>query len=255
MRCTIFALTGMLLFNIEVAFCDTHTASVDEYINVFQTGADATKIQASKELGWEGVTDTRLYDLIENQLNELVMVADANSANRNMIELIAHLIHALAYSGNTKYRPTLEGILDKVLNTKVRRHANEALDEIDKYAVWNPIIQATGSSNPEKSVRVNRVVNMLRSDDFELKRLGAKRVYFVRKYDQYELDTLAEELLSNMSSDRRDRIYVDSMKWMIKALASSGNNAYADTLNRVEEEAVNSGIGRYSKSMASKYLH
>jgi len=96
---------------------------------------------------------------------------------------------------------------------------------------------------------------MLRSGDFELKRLGAKRVYFVREYDQYELDTLTEELLSNMGSDRRDRVYVDSMKWMIKALASSGNHAYAETLSRVEKEAANSGIGRYSKSMASKYLH
>ena len=149
MRCTIFVLTAMLLFNSEVANCDTHTASVDEYINIFQTGADAAKIQASKELGWEGVTDTRLYDLIENQLNELVMVADANSVNRNMIELIAHLIHALVYSGNTKYRPTLEGILDKVRNTKVRRHVEEAQDEIDKYAEWNPIIQDSGRSNPE----------------------------------------------------------------------------------------------------------
>jgi len=100
---------------------------------------------------------------------------------------------------------------------------------------------------------VNRVANMLRSDDLLLQRVGAKRVYFDSK-DDILLELLAQKLRTNYArTDLNDRERSDSVAWQAKALGSSRNDKYVALLQEVSEKADAHVRGHATEALAKYY--
>ena len=244
MRFILAFLASLIFANVAVA------ASVEDdtqrYIQIF-SGEKKLHSDAADTFSWMGLSDTRLFDIVERRLLE---DADASRDNRNERNRVARYIRSLGFSGQTKYEPTIKKFLG---DAGYDRFARVALQDLPDYNKWNPIISNRSSFDPKLSDNVNRVANMLRSDDLLLQRVGAKRVYFDSK-DDILLELLAQKLRTNYArTDLNDRERSDSVAWQAKALGSSKNDKYVALLQEVGEKAVAQHVVKHAKEALEKY--
>jgi hypothetical protein len=219
---------------------------LDDYIQIFTDGNPQQQTQAAKELAWAGLSDPRLFDLIEKSLLDKYLTVE----NKYVVDDTAWLAKALAYSGQEQYRATLQKVASDSPQKKIKKHAQKSLAQLDNYARWNPIISDTSNWDSSKSDEVNRYANMLRSDDLELKRMGAKRVHNTHAYDPYLLDLLDTEIRASYLEANDDSLFIDTVAWMCKALSGSRVEKYKSTIVEVSENAGNKKVAKY----ATKYL-
>ena len=216
------------------------------YIQIF-SGEKKLHSDAADTFSWMGLSDTRLFDIVERLLLEDAAAARDNRSERNRV---ARYIRSLGFSGQTKYEPTIKKFLGDL---PYERFARAALQDLPDYNKWNPIISNRSSFDPKLSDDVNRVANMLRSDDLLLLRVGAKRGYFDSKEDVL-LELLARQLRANYArSDLNDRERSDSVAWLAKALGSSKNDKYVALLQEVEKKATAQAVITHATEALGKY--
>ena len=218
-----------------------NAASVEEDVNRYAQAVDVDNYlhpDAVESLGWAGISDPRLFDSIERRVLEHAQ----NSNNEDKeIDAVDHYIEALGFSGQSKYAETLNKLLS---DRRYQRHAKAALENLPLYGKWNPIISNRATFDPKNSDDVNRVLNMLHSNDFLLKRVGAKCVYF-RNKDDVLLDALASEIRANYSS--MDSSQIDSIAWMEKALGSAKQEKNRPVFDEVIANGKNLKVVDYAK--------
>ena len=219
-----------------------------EYIEIFTNGSSVQQREAAKGFRYLGLSDPEIFDLVEQRLLERYATAESNNA----VETVAWLTKGLGYSGLAKYRSTIELVASENSPTgKARKHASNALSELDVYAVWNPVISDTSNWNAEESDDLNRYVNMLRSDILELKRIGAKRVYHERITSEYVLAVLQAQSDENYKTVSKDKVFIDTLAWMCKGLAATALPEYRPTIVEVSQNAGAKKVRKY----ALKYLN
>jgi len=220
---------------------------VQRYVQIF-SGDKKLHSEAADTFSWMGLSDTRLFDIVERHLWE---DADASRDNRTERNRVARYIRSLGFSGQSKYEPTIKKFVE---DDPYARFARAALEDLPLYSKWNPVISDRSSFDPKLSDNVNRVSNMLRSDDLLLLRVGAKRVYFVGNQEDVLLEPLAQKLRANYArTDLNDSERSDSVAWMVKALGSSKNEKYKALLEEVAEKGSAQPVVRHAKEALSRY--
>jgi len=200
---------------------------VQRYLRVLagNTGMQAEQLE---KLSGMGLSDPRLFDAIEKRLLD-----DAESARGSNIEKnrVAWYFRALGFSGQEKYRSTLSKYTD---DRTYRNYAINALKDSSDYARWNPVISDRKTFVAGLTDDSNRMLNMIRSDDMNLVKIGAKRIYFVGA-EQAVLDDLAGLVKAKyMVSDPEN---ADTVAWMVKGLARAGPGKYTALLEEVKANA------------------
>ena len=219
---------------------------IDRYIKVFSVGSIENRRAAIDDLAWSGITDQRLYDVIEQKL------LDSYQDTKGNIDAAAWLAKTLAYSGEEKYRATLEMIVDTAKSTKIRKHTKIALETLPLYTQWNQSIsKGTDDASTARELDSLRLSNMLQSSTPELIRYAAKRLYRHDRVEQKLFDEAEKSLLKYYNApEADDGVWADALAWLCKALGNSRNSSYKETLQTVIE---NSGRGKV-KSHAQKAL-
>lgn len=222
-----FALCG----NVAAATLEEDTA---RYLAIFK-GDKSQHAAAGESLAWMGISDTRVYDVIEQ-----LLLADGRTPidDRDEKARVAWYIRSLGFSGNSKYEATINSF---VKDQRYDGYARNALADMPNYRVWNSIISNRATFEPKYTDEVNRVRNMLQSDDWFLKRIGAKRVYFGVHHDVL-FEQMAKDLKANMSMN--DSRYSDCLAWLAKALHK--NPAYKPLLREVAEKAMDAHVANHA---------
>lgn len=212
---------------------------VTQYAQLFSSVSNY-KVETIESLAWMGLSDKRVFDpVVHHLLDDTDRTAILNEKNGQ--DIYAHYIRALGFSGQPEYAGTINKFLD---DSHFSRQAKMALDDLALYQKWNPIISNRATFDPQYGDDVNRVLNMLHSSDFSLKRLGAKRVYFANQ-DGVLLDALATEIeASYMKADSSNE---DQIAWMVKALGNAKNPKYKPFLEEVANNAKNGDVIKYAK--------
>jgi hypothetical protein len=233
-----------LLFSIPAS-----AASVDEdvqrYIAIFN--GDKSEHSANGEaLGWAGLSDPRLFDLVEQRLLKDYPAPADNKAEK---QRIAWYIRALGFSGDAKYLPTINRFL-AYRDTAV--YSKHALVDMPDYKRWNPVISDRASFDPKLSDDENRVVNMLRGSDFSLKRLGAKRIHYETMRNEQVLDVLAEELRAGYPRAAMDK-NSDPVAWMVRALGAAKQEKYKPLLREVLANTTVPAVQTHARQAVDNY--
>ena len=211
----------------------------DDVAHYAQIAADTSASHAKEldALAWQGISDPKVFDIIEARL--LAGLTPGAAAGSN--DEIEARVRALGFSGQPKYVPTLNKFLD---DRHFSRPAKMAIEDISSYQKWNPVISNRATFDAKYSDEVNRILNMLHADDFMLKRVGAKRVYFENK-DQVLLDTLESQIrASYLTVDSKND---DAVAWMIKALGSTKQVKYQALYEEVASKSTNRVVSAHSK--------
>jgi hypothetical protein len=222
-----------------LATAATIDEEVEQHIAIFR-GDKWQHPSAAEGLAWKGLSDPRLYDVIEERLrNDYPVPREAKRERQRL----AWYIRALGFSGQDKYVPTLQRFLD---DRDYNSYARHALKDLPDYRNWNPIISDRKSFDPKLSDQANRILNMLRATDFRLKEIGAKRVYFERPEEPAVLDALVKELLAAYQG--ADSSNNDEIAWMIKALGATRNEKYRPVVQEVADKALDAKIARHART-------
>jgi len=198
------------------------------------------------QLKWSGVSTPAVYDAVADKLVKL-----KNAKGKAEKDQASWFAKALGYSGNEKYRATLQDIATNAEAKKVSKYANEGLINLDQYKKWNPVISANVADAAPGRLKQARVANMLRADDYWLMRLGAKRLYRGHKTDAKLVAIAAERLKSEYPKlDKDNAGQIDGLAWLIKAVAESGDRTYYPLMVEVGENASVKKVKKYGKKYA-----
>jgi hypothetical protein len=236
MRIIVAICLSLLLASPAVAA--TVEEDVNRYIVIF-SGDKSLHPTVAESLGWMGLSDPRLFDLLEKTALQDYQAARNDRAERIRV---AWYIRALGFSGQQKYVPTLT-TLQK--DPAYANYARNALEQRPQYQKWNPVISNRATFDPQYSDDVNRVRNMLNSDDPQLWKLGAKRIYFANQ-DDVLLDLLAEKIKATYRERYTSFEDVDNVDWMLKALGKPRKEKYKPLFREVAANAQDPRIRDYA---------
>ncbi len=243
----LFLFFSLLTAPVVLAAGSVVDQQIDKLIPVFESGNPAQVKKAAGSLAWTGISSPRLFDVVQTRLlNSYELTSKAN------IELSGWLIKALSYSGNDKYRGTLEKMLDEAAAKKVRGYAKKALPDLDRFKSWNPEINQGLTGLNQEQTEQQRVKNMLASSNVELLRVGAKRIVHAYSFDNALLKLAESRLIKEYSSNNTDKVFIDAMAWLCKALASSGDTQYKATLTTVEQGATSKKLRKYARKYGAQ---
>ncbi|MGH8618162.1 MAG: hypothetical protein ACREUW_10760 [Burkholderiales bacterium] len=211
---------------------------VNRYIAIFN-GDKSQHAEAGESLGWMGLSDPRLFDLLERRALEDYQAARTDRRERTRV---AWYVRALGFSGQPKYLPTL-AILQK--DQSYSNYSRTAQEQRPFYQAANPVISNRATFDPQYTDEVNRVRNMLNAKDPQVWKLGAKRVYFQNK-DTVLLDLLAEKIKATYRTRYASFEDVDVVDWMVKALGHARQEKYKPLLQEVATNAEDPRVRDYA---------
>ena len=193
---------------------------ISQYIQIMQEGSLAHKIITVKKITNSGLSDTQLFDVLEKELKDGFLTA----TGKDPMDYMAWLCKALASSGQEKYKATLTHVVDNTPDPKLKRYAEQSLALFEQYAARNKIMNQGSAGMADKDPAVVQLINMLKS--------AAKKITRSTYKDPDLYETVNQELL-NGYANASDKLSVDAMAWLCKALGSSGNANYKPTLQKV----------------------
>jgi len=94
--------------------------------------------------------------------------------------------------------------------------------------------------------KVNRLLNQLKSTNLKEKRTAAKIITRENFKNSVLYNQVEKELLNGYLT-AREKLAVDTMAWMCKALASSKNHKYYDTVYTVSRKAKSRKVRKHAK--------
>jgi hypothetical protein len=241
---------GLLLLGLYhgiAAFAGAEQQEIDQYINILNTASWKEQEAVCSELQWSGISDTRLYDVIEAKLLGLLPSA---AADKKSLDIVSWYSRALGTSGQDKYLGTLQQVASAP-HIKLKRYGQVGVELLADYKKWNPIISNTKNHRADKSLRINRFLNMLQSDEWGLKRIATKRINYENISDPDVLAALNTEILQNYMAVTGDDI--DTMEWMIRTLAEVGAPRYLETMQQISRKPPNKPMGRYTSKIIRKH--
>ena len=236
----------LTLFGLSVQSAEM---TPEQYVEIFSSPDTLKKKKTSESLAWAGLTDPKIFDLLEQE----ILASYTSARRKDDVDYLAWLSKGLGFSGNQKYRETLEKVSTNSKSSKLKKYGQSSLGLLKQYQGWNKIIVSGNNSEsyPNKKTRFN---NMLTSGDYELIRIAAKRIHTEHFYEKNVLDTAIEVIESNISVTGY-RLFTDSMAWLCKAVAGSRDRQYFDRIKNISREAKDSRLRNYAKKYLRIYFN
>ncbi len=247
---SILRLPSVFMAGLGLALCvqASEPATPQDYVNIFQNGTEVEQEKAAQTLAWAGISSPQLFDLVETK----ALAALPNATGKVGINYVAHLTKALAYSGNEKYRATIEKIINEAPHGRLKKHAVQALGELPNYAQLNAVIAPKAWPEYEHPSLDQRLTNMLNSENHELVRMAAKRIHYTHNYKPELLAKLNAVIEANYQLSM-DALGIDSIAWACRALAGSRDTSYRPTIEKVANGANEKKLAKYARGYLKRY--
>lgn len=242
----IFILLAFALFSANCNICfatGNRDKEAQNYLETMKAGNSYARIDTLKRIERSQITNETLFDYIEKEL--LAKYQDMPDDKLHIDEM-SWLCKALASSGMAKYKTALETVAENAVNPKLQKYALQGVELID--------MASKGSAPADASPEVARLMKMLTAGDVKFKRDAAKKAAKSSFGDQRLYDAIESELLKAYEAGDYSRDGVDAMAWMCKALASTGNEKYQDSLSMIADNTPNSKLKKYASQSLARIM-
>lgn len=228
--------------SMSAAAYQSKDEQIDAVLKVMQTGSQERKETVLERLQWSGLSDPRLYDVLEADLLANYQEKQYESDKR---DLMAYEVRALGYSGNPKYKPTLELLTKKAVESNVKRHAKKALRDLNTYISVQRELSQVVIEQAEKPFEIQTYIRMVQTDDSFTQRLAARAAFHETIRDPELMSLFAEKLESMYMNPDLDALDQDVAAWMCKVLKL--HSEYTALLTEVAEKSPHRKIQKYAK--------
>jgi hypothetical protein len=192
----------------------------------------------NSRIRFSGITDVTLFDIAEKNMLEV----SPKTVSREEIEYVSWMAQMLAFSGQEKYRASLNKVLISTKTAVIRHHIRSSLEVLPKYQRWNLIISQNLENVPLSALSRVRLINMLNGDDPELVRGAASIVNHFYLGDEQITDLVERRLLvlypQSISSDEYD----EASAWLCKILGNTKKQKYVSTLKQARKSPKHSSV-------------
>lgn len=231
---------GIILSGLPAVGASDRTAEINNFITMLESDTPKIRTDAAKRITRSGLTDPRLFNIIQEKL---LTGYTQNLNNSKHVDEMSWMCKALASSGNIEYLETLTNIKKTSTSAKLKRHAKKSIEQLTVHAEKNRLLADTTNMDPSLSPEINRYITMLKSNDPALKRDAAKAIYRNHFTEEKLFNVINDELLKGYSSTSTgNRNHTDALAWMCKALASSGMTKYRATLTEIIEKTTSESL-------------
>lgn len=236
----------LVLLSSPIFAFSTVEGQIDSYLGTLATADEASKSKMLEQLQWSGLRDERLYDVIEDKVLKLYQTSDMSKAE---FKTYLQHIRALGYSGNEKYRVTLEQVKAEAAGRKARKIAQRALADLNNYIGWNKKIANSSAAVAGKSAEIAAYMKMLNVDDPAVQLMAAKATYSAQVQDDDLLKLIGDKLIAVYMKKGLDKKEQDVAAWFCKVIGQSGKPEYVTLLTTVKENTPYKKIRKW----AAKY--
>lgn len=215
---------------------------VTQLLAGIESASQVQRVNAAKVISRSGLQDQKLYQKVA----EILRAGYTQEYEKDHADEMAWMCKALAASGDLQYRVLLDEVGQKSPSVKLQRYAKQSSEMIEQYAQRSKVLNATDSWDDQLSAEENRLINMLTSEDVKLRRDAAKIIVRNVKTDE-KVFVSASLTLKNMSEEvRSDSLSIDTMAWLCKALAASGDSSYLENLEFVHDKTQSLKLRKYA---------
>lgn len=221
---------------------------VAQLITDLQSQDSKTRIDAAKIITRSGFSSRPLYTKLESLLKK----GYPHASGRSKVDEMSWFCKALASSGNPDYAKLLDEIGELADSAKLRKYAKQSSSLIAEYASRRDIIENTAQWDNTLSAEENRFVNMLKSKNYTLKKDAAKLIYRGARVDDPVYKVVEEQILTMLPGATSSRDYDDTVAWLCKALASSGQEQYKSTLQKVVSSTKKGALHNHAQKALNR---
>jgi len=236
------------LFACSISAADI-TPAFDKDVEKFARELSNPDLKALDEtlvqLSWAGITDPRIYDPLIQKITTNDKLSDT---------IASKYFEAMSMSGNPDVYAKLEQLSqNKQIKSGSRSKARSALKGSSKYT---PIAQAMSvglqDAKNNDELWAIRHKNGLAVADTARMRLAARDLY-LHGYEKESLDVAAQTIRDNTDKKLTDRLQIDAMAFLCKALGTSGKREYKETLIFVADNAKTKKLKEYAERSAQYF--
>jgi hypothetical protein len=234
-------LSGLLLSGPCLAQSD-RSNEVQQLQAGIESISRVQRVNAAKIISRSGLQDQVLYQ----KISEILKKGYTRKYEKDLSDEMSWMCKALAASGDLQHKDLLNEIAQKAPSTKLQRYARQSSELIEQYAERSKVLNSADSWDDQLSGEENRLVNMLKSNDVTLKRDAAKIIVRNFKTDEKVFGAVASALKELSEKAKSDSVSIDTMAWLCKALAASGNNKYLEDLESVRAKTQSVKLQTYT---------
>lgn len=261
----IIGLVLALFLTASIMADEVRDERIDSYLNILSTGNVKQKSTMLNRLQWSGLSDPRLFDVIEKSLLDQHL---NHNLSRHQAKVLIYMVRSLGYSGNNKYRSTIS-ILSKgaslpkssmkssittlsndPTSRKLRKHAAKALVDLHKFSARNALIKTSDLAIEGKNAAITTYMKMLDIDDIFIQRLAARAMFHENIRDPDLLALAANKLKFLYIQNGLDRESQDTAAWLCKAIGQSGQSKYKNLLIEIAGKTSYQKIRKYAQKFS-----
>ncbi len=236
---------ALLLLNVsQQSLALDDQEQVEKLISMLNSSAPEQRTLASQRIIGSGLTDKKLFDVINNLVEKGFTV---NLRDKYHIDEIAWHTKALASSGRDEYSNTIRAV-SLSEHRKLRRIGSGSIRLLEDSNRWNQIINSQEYAADGQSDQITQYLAMLHSGDFAMILRAGQLIYNNSIYDKEILELVNLTLLAHYRNiNVKDKVEIQSMAWMCKVLGRSGDTTYRATLLQVEGDAPHKKIAQHAR--------
>jgi hypothetical protein len=248
LRCLFGMMASLWLAAASLASQDDLNRELDGLIEDFTNKKTPINELINNSIKWSGISDARLFDAIEKEL----LASYSKDTSFDGVQRNSWLVQALAFSGQPKYRTTIETVMNSSKSQKLRQHAESSLKVQPDFAQWSPVIAKGLADVPPERIGKQRTINMLTAADPELSRAGASFVLSKYLHDPEMIELTKQQLIARYKQASRDLEAAEAAAWMCKVLGETGNKEFIPLLQEVKANAKQPAVERWAGKSISK---
>ncbi len=236
----ILVVTMMLFSQASMAFT-SNDEQIDYVLEIMQNGPQTKRLKVLERLQWSTLSEARLYDTFEQNL---IAHYKKHSIDKAEKEVLRYQIRALAYSGNPKYKSTLEAVEKDADNRSLRSTARRALKDYPNFlAVQNALsgVQSDESSLPSE---VANYLKLLKTDNSYAQRLAARALFHEGHMQPVVIKFVADSLKKEYQTKGLPTLKQDTLAWYCKVLKNAGG--YDVLLDEIEANTPYNKIRKHA---------
>jgi len=232
--------TSIFCLFIYLALIAVSHSSVDEQDEIrlitqmLQSDSANERLSATEYAYRLKIHNDEIYNLVYKLLS--VKPFDQNGAGND--EELTNMIGILSSSKQSEHKQLIKKIALTAKDSELRDYA---LNEIETS-------NGTPKANRGDTVSQNssHTIKMIKSENLFEVRDAAIAITHGTVQDEAIYDIVESTLLKMMVNFQPDITYVDTMAWLCKALGSSGNEKYIDSLNLVRSKTPNNKVAEHA---------